>query len=510
MNSKKYRTAKTIVISGMSVILSYFINLFLTSFLTENVGVDAYGYVSIAKTFVSYAGIITIALTAFIVRYITISYNEGNIKESKSYYSSAIVSCLVLIGAIFIVGTIMSLNLEKFLKIDSSLVKSVKFLFILVLINFLSTTIVTPFGSAAYIKNHLDYVGIIKILSYIVEAVVLIAMFKYFKPYVWYVGVGSVCAGIVILIGNYCIKKKLTPDLKFDFKLVKISKVKNLVSNGIWNSVNQLGNILNNGLDLWISNLMLTPLLMGQVSIIKTLCVIFVQLCSTIEQPFQPRLLKSYASKDKEYFLSEMRLSMNVCGFFSAVAFAGFFAVGQLYYKLWLPSQDSAFLYYLTMAAVINYVTDGISRPVYYVSTLTLKNKIPCFVTIGGGFLNVVAMYFLLKYTNLGAFAVVSTTTVIMVGINLFFNPIYAAKCLSIKAGFFYRIILRHIISIIVMLPVFYLIRQIIAPKTWIGLIFAAGVMFLVGIFIYVFINCTAMQRRKLIFKIKQKKAMKK
>ena len=53
----------------------------LTSFLTENVGVDAYGYVSIAKTFVSYAGIITIALTAFIVRYITISYNEGNIKE---------------------------------------------------------------------------------------------------------------------------------------------------------------------------------------------------------------------------------------------------------------------------------------------------------------------------------------------------------------------------------------------------------------------------------------------
>ena len=60
------------------------------------------------------------------------------------------------------------------------------------------------------------------------------------------------------------------------------------------------------------------------------------------------------------------------------------------------------------------------------------------------------------------------------------------------------------------MLPVFYLIRQIIAPKTWIGLIFAAGVMFLVGIFIYVFINCTAMQRRKLIFKIKQKKAMKK
>lgn len=508
--NKKYRTAKTIVISGMSVVLSYFINLFLTSFLTENVGVDAYGYVSIAKTFVSYAGIITIALTAFIVRYITISYNEGNIKESRSYYSSAIISCLVLVGVIFVAGTIISLNLEKFLKVDASLVKSVKLLFILVLINFLITTIVTPFGSAAYIKNHLDYVGIIKILSYIVEAVVLVVMFKKLTPYVWYVGVGAICAAIVILIGNYWIKKRLTPDLKFDFGLVKISKVKNLVSNGIWNSVNQLGNILNNGLDLWISNLMLSPILMGQVSIIKTICVIFVQLCSTTEQPFQPRLLKSYASKNEEYFLSEMRVAMNVCGLFSAVAFAGFFAVGKLYYKLWLPSQDSTFLYCLTMAAVINYVTDGISRPIYYVSTLTLKNKIPCFVTIGGGFLNVMAMYFLLKYTNLGAFAVVSTTTVIMVGINLFFNPIYAAKCLSIKAGFFYRIIFRHVISIVVMLPVFYIINQIISPKTWIGLIFAAGIMFIFGVFIYVFINCSAMQRKKIMLKVQQKKYMKK
>ena len=97
-----------------------------------------------------------------------------------------------------------------------------------------------------------------------------------------------------------------------------------------------------------------------------------------------------------------------------------------------------------------------------------------------------------------------------MVGINLFFNPIYAAKCLSIKAGFFYRIIFRHVISIVVMLPVFYIINQIISPKTWIGLIFAAGIMFIFGVFIYVFINCSAMQRKKIMLKVQQKKYMKK
>ena len=56
-------------------------------------------------------------------------------------------------------------------------------------------------------------------------------------------------------------------------------------------------------------------------------------------------------------------------------------------------------------------------------------------------------MYFLLKYTDMGAYAVVITTAVIMVAINMVFNPIYAAKCLSINPIFFYKILLKHIIA---------------------------------------------------------------
>lgn len=53
-------------------------------------------------------------------------------------------------------------------------------------------------------------------------------------------------------------------------------------------------------------------------------------------------------------------------------------------------------------------------QPIYYVNTLTVKNKIPCFITIIGGLLNVVGMFILIKYTNLGVYAVPITTAVIM------------------------------------------------------------------------------------------------
>ena len=69
--SDNKRLVKTLLISGLSAILSYLINYFLTAYITEHVGIEAYGFVSMAKTSVNYAHIITIALTNFTVRYIT-------------------------------------------------------------------------------------------------------------------------------------------------------------------------------------------------------------------------------------------------------------------------------------------------------------------------------------------------------------------------------------------------------------------------------------------------------
>lgn len=90
MNSGAGRIAKTIVISGLSVVISYLINFFLTPFITDNIGMGAYGFVSIANNVVTYAGIITVALTSFVVRYVSVSYHRNNIDEANQYYSSAI------------------------------------------------------------------------------------------------------------------------------------------------------------------------------------------------------------------------------------------------------------------------------------------------------------------------------------------------------------------------------------------------------------------------------------
>lgn len=49
------------------------INFTLTPYITNAVGVEAYGFVSLAKTFTSYANIFMVALNSYAARYLTIA-----------------------------------------------------------------------------------------------------------------------------------------------------------------------------------------------------------------------------------------------------------------------------------------------------------------------------------------------------------------------------------------------------------------------------------------------------
>lgn len=502
MNKK---TLKAIIIMGLSSVIGYFVSMFLTSYITENIGIEAYGFVSIAKTVVNYGEIVTIALTSFVVRYITIHYYKNEIKEAQSYYVSSINASLVLCLILTVVFAIIVANLELLIVIPDYLIATVKLLFVAVFAAFLSTTLSTPFSVGFYTKNRLDLSGIIKIISYISEIIVLLLMFKLFKPALWFVGLGSFAASATVLLGNVLVNRRLAPDFRYDKSLHSNEKVKTLIGNGFWNSVNQVGNTLNSGLDLLVSNAMLTGIQTGQIAVAKSIGVIFGTLSGIVFQSLQPELLRTFSEGINECFLNQLKKSMKLCGFFGGVVFSGFFGLGSLFYKLWLPSQDTKLLHALTLVTVFTFIMDLFLQPIYYVNTLTVKNKVPCFITIAGGLLNVVGMYFLIKYTNMGVYSVPITTAVIMFCINFFFNPMYASWCLKIKKTYFYPLMFRHLFATAVMCTTFWGINKLINPCSWIGLIVCALLMACIGAAIYFAITFNNDERIAVISSIKKK-----
>lgn len=484
------KLVKTITVTGAAFVLNYLINLVLTPYITDTVGTAAYGFVSLAKNCAQYATIITVALNSFASRYIALEYHNKNIRKSNEYFSSVFWGDF-FIGSLIVVGSfICILFLEHLFTIPQSIVSDVKMLFAFVFISFWITTVFSVFGSAAYIKNKLDITGAFKGLSYLAEALALLFLYKCFPEKVCFVGIGLIIAALVVGLSNVYICKKYTLELTASHKNFRISAVRRLVFDGLWTSANSLGNMLNSGLDLVVCNLMLTPTAMGEVAIVKTIDNIFHSLYQLVAQAFQPMFLKSYAENKKDQLLSELKMSMKVSGMLSNVAFAGFATLGMVYYKLWIPNQNIDLIFALTMITITASIVSGPMTPLYYIYTLTLKKEFSCVVTIVGGLLNVAGMYVLIRFTSLGIYSVVLTTTVVMIIINFITNPLYMSYALKVPFFTFYPCLVRNFLSCFVITTFFKLLSHLYLPHSWIGLGICAIVYCFIGSVLHLVIVC--------------------
>lgn len=286
----------------------------------------------------------------------------------------------------------------------------------------------------------------LRAFSYIIQAIILLVTCVSMKPHVWYVGIASFVAALIMLLVQYVFTKRLTHELKVKTSDFSVKCIKDFLVNGIWNAINNIGNLLNSGLDLLITNKMLTELLMGMVSVSKTLGSLCYTLVVAISSSFRPKQLEAYSHKDKEKLIELLKNSMLITGTVCAIILAGFNACGEDFLHLWLPSQNHEILFQLAMITLMSDILIGVVNPLYYVFTLTKKLKVPCLITIIMGILNISGMYALIKYTDLGVYAVVLTTMVLNC-VHFIDTPLYASYCLNIKMITFYPVIILHFLN---------------------------------------------------------------
>ena len=443
--------SRTIVLnilwSVLAVIVNYGMNFAITPYVTNNIGIAAYGFVNMANTFITYVDILAVALNAFAGRYISIAYHRGDFDEARSFYSSVIIADAILGAIVAIPSFLLIWKLEFLLKIPQNLVTDVKILFAVVLFKYMLTMIRTAFDVGTFIANRLDLSERQRTVSYFVNAGLLLILCAFLPPHVWYIGIAGAAAAMFLLVMNYHYTRKLAPELKCSVSSFSAQRIKTLIISGIWNAINNLGNVLNNGLDLLITNVMLDSVAMGNVSVGKNLSTICYSLVISIANAFKPMQLKYYAENNTAALVKELKTAMKMTGLLCEVIIAGFIAFGLPFVSLWIgKSADADMVYRLSVIVLLSDIIIGNVNPLYYVFTLTNKVKLPCFVTIGMGIANVAGMYVLIRYTGMGAYAVVITTLAVNF-VHLFDTPLYSAHCLKIKWTTFYPVMIRHLIA---------------------------------------------------------------
>lgn len=441
--SEQYTVVMNMVWAVVAVIINYGMNFLITPYVTNNIGVEAYGFVALATTFTSYVDIISVGLNAFAGRFISIAYHKGDYGKASRFYSSTIAADAVLAVLIFVPSLVAIGSLEKFFRIPGALERDVKLLFLVVLVKYLLTVMRTAFDTAAFIANRLDIAERKQGIAYVLQAVLLFLLCAVFPPHVWYVGAAMAAGAVYLLAVNMRLSRKLTPELHFQKSWCSKSAVKEMVTAGIWNSLNNLGNVLNSGLDLLITNLMLDAAVLGEISIAKNLAAVCYLIVGKISGAFRPRQLILYAENESEKMTELYKTSMKITGTFCSFVICWFFLCGRDFLELWIPGQNIDFIFKASMIVLFSDIAIGVVQPLYYVFTLTKKVKLPCMITIAMGAANVLSMYLLLKHTSMGAYAVLVTTLVINC-VHFVDTPLYAAYCLKLPLRTFYPVILRH------------------------------------------------------------------
>lgn len=484
------------------------ISFFLTPFIVNNIGVEANGFVGLANNFIEYAQLITVALNSMAGRFITIKYHQGDKEGANKYFTSIFFANVILSVILTIVFTIIIIFLNNIINISQELVFDVKVLWMLIFINFIFGVFTSIFSTSTFVKNRLDLSALVNAKGYIIKAAILIICFMIFKPTVWYVGLAISLMGGYVLIKNIIYTKKLTPDIEINKKFFDIKAIKEVIMSGIWNTISKLSSILSSGLDLLITNLFVNGVAMGVLSLSKTIPNIVLSFFGTIATIFAPQLTISYAKNEKEDMKRQLITAIKILGMLSSIPMVIIFSFGREFYSLWAPTQDSSFLYLLTIISCANLVFALPLEPLYNIFTVTNKIKVSSIYLIISSTISIIGVFIGLQFTNddnIKVIIIIAVSSILNLIRVLTFLPIYGAKCLSLKLFTFYPTLLRNVVSIIALSGISILFKNFISVDTWIKLIIVCIIVSFISIIINLFINFNSRERKEFSKKIKQK-----
>ncbi len=455
---------------------TFFINLclsfFLSPYLIKTVGKEAYGFYPLISNIIGYSSIISSAIGSMAGRFITMSYYKKDYQEAQSYFNSVFFANLVL-SAFFTVLTLVGIGLlPRILQIPEYLLSDVKWMFGLSGFAMILGLCFGIMGIGTYIKNRIDLSSLTGLGSHLVYALVIVLLFAFFNPTVAYVSVATLVAAIFTMAANFHWKRRFLPEFSVKpFSNHSLAKIKQLISSGIWNSVNQLSNVLLTQLDLLISNIFISASITGDYALVKVIPNFMYSFLAVLSGSFTASFNILYAKGEFEKLTQELQKSIKIVGYIACIPLGFILVFAQEFFGLWVPSADAGFLAGLSFLTILPMIFGASINPVFGVFTITNKLRVPSLVLLGAGILNTAAIFILLKTTSLGIWAIVIVGAIQHALRNFFFTPVYAASCLKLKWHAFFPNVLRCCLGLGIVVGIGLLVKQWIAGTNWLLLI---------------------------------------
>ena len=368
---------------------------------------------------------------------------------------------------LFAILFIVWVRLENLINISSNLLPDVKALFALLFLECVISIVFSVFSVFSFATNKLHLNSIRSIESCVLRALLLILLFIRYKPKLYYIGLVSVLMTGYCTIYNLYYTRKLLPFINISCKNFDFSVVKTLLSSGVWSLITKLGALLNEGLDLLITNIFIDPFSMGILSLAKTIPGMIGSIIGTMVEVFSPNFTILYAQNKIDELVISVRQSMKIMGVISNIPIIILIVCGKRFFELWQPTQDASQLHLLSIMTCAGFILNGGINCVFNIFVVVNKLKVNSLSVIISGAINVLVVFILLKTTNLGIYAVAGISTIITVIRNIIVIIPYSARCLGLKWNAFYPEAFRSVLFACLSSIICCLITNIFTGDNW-------------------------------------------
>lgn len=491
---------------GISFAVSFVISFFISPIIVQSVGKEAYGFLGVANNFTSYITIVTVALNSLAGRFVTVSLYKKQLNDMNEYFSSVFFANLIIVCVLAVPVFLFIVFIDNILVIPSNQLIDVQITFGMVFLGFFINLIGSIFSVSTFATNKIYLASIRTIEANLLRLIVIVLTFTIFSPKIEFVSLSMLIYTSFIVLTNYKYTKKLLSQIKIKLNFFNFNKIKEIIFSGCWSSITALSNTLLEGLDLLISNIFIGASAMGTISIVKTVPNIINQCMGSILSVFTPQLTIDYAKDNINEMVSYLDYSCKVVSTFLSLPLAFVFVFGDKFFSLWMPTESALELWGLSVLSMGSLVFAGSVVIMHNLFTVTNKLRTPAIVTLLTGIINTVIVLFLLKYTDLGMYAIVSVSSVLAFLRNIIFNIPYSAKCIGISKKKFYKIALRSVLFVMISCIFGLIFKYILLQDTWVHLIENIIIMCICSIFFIVLIFYTKKEKKELIFILKKLK----
>lgn len=471
-------------VSGLIVLLvTILINFFLSPYIVNKLGEEANGFVQLANNFIMFTSLITLSMNSMGGRFISFHYHKDKYEEVNHLYSSLFIGNIIIIGILIIPVVAFVANMEDIISISKVSTEDTQLLFLFAFINFFIMQFVEIFNISAYVMNRIYITNMLSAASKILNVLLLCSLFGFFKVKMYYVSLASLVASTILLCSSYTVRKRIFSRAKISWKYFDFHVIIRLLRSGIWNTINQCGNILMMGLDLLLTNLFIGASEMGVLSVAKIVPNVITQMVSTINNTFAPSLTIAYASGNKEALVKQIKSSIKLSTLLVSTCIMLLCVFGESFYRLWIPALDASRLNVLSVITCMAFIP--LAGPTVLYNVFTTMNRLAgnsITFTIGG-IINCILVYLLIKNTNLGIFAVAGVSSCVQICRNLCFVIPYAAKILELKWYTFYKDVFISILCGASCFLIGSIVKWCIDPYTWMSLcvsVSTAGILMLI------------------------------